>query len=122
MTVPTSPAAVGLSVGTSTLVAVTSDRTVTSRPVITRAGLPIDDFVTRVGDPVGIVAADGSLHSAAALLADALHDLARTATRGRPLPHAATVAPNGRQPALERLLQNGTKRPASPRCPRPHDF
>jgi molecular chaperone DnaK (HSP70) len=92
MTVPTSPAAVGLSVGTSTLVAVTSDRTVTSRPVITRAGLPIDDFVTRVGDPVGIVAADGSLHSAAALLADALHDLARTATRGRPLPHAATVA------------------------------
>ena len=91
MTVPTSPS-VGLSVGTSILVAVTADRTVTSRPVITRAGLPIDDFVTRVGDPVGIVAADGSLHSAAALLADALHDLARNATAGRPLPDSATVA------------------------------
>lgn len=91
MTAPTSPA-VGLSVGTSTLAAVTPDRTVAGSPVINRAGYPIDDFVTRVGDPVGIVAADGSLHSAAALLADALHEIARTATSGRPLPAAVTVA------------------------------
>jgi len=78
MTVPTSPA-LGLSVGTSTLAAVTPDRTVAGPPVINRAGYPIDDFVPRVGDPVGIVAADGSLHSAAALLADALREIARTA-------------------------------------------
>ena len=90
-TTPTSTV-VGLSVGTATLAAVTADRTVTSRPVVVRAGHPIDDFVTRVGDPVGIVAADGSLHSAAALLADALHELARSAAAGRPVPAAATVA------------------------------
>ncbi len=91
MTVPTSPP-VGLSVGTSTLAAVTPDRAVGGAPVVNRAGYPIDDFVARVGDPVGVVAADGSLHSAAALLADALHEIARTAASGRPLPAAATVA------------------------------
>lgn len=88
---PTMPL-VGLSVGTSTLVAVTPRSALTCRPVVSRAGYPIDDFVARVGDPIGIVAADGSLHSAAALLADALHELARSATAGRLVPAAATVA------------------------------
>ncbi len=95
MTAITSPPAsppVGLSVGTSALVAVTPDRALTIRPVIHRSGYPIDDFVARVGDPVGIVAADGSRHSAAQLLADALHELTRTACAGRPVPTGATVA------------------------------
>jgi hypothetical protein len=94
MTVPISPS-VGLSIGTSTLAAVTPDRTVAGSPVVNRAGYPIDDFVTRVGDPVGIVAADGSLHSAAALLADALHEIARTATSGRPVPAAVGAGLGG---------------------------
>ena len=38
------------------------------------------------------MAPDGSLHTGAALLAEALHELARKATSGRPLPAAATVA------------------------------
>lgn len=91
MTAPPTPA-IGLSVGTSTLVAMSSDRAVTGPPVISRAGVPIDDFVDRVGDPVGIVAADGSRHSAAALLADALYERARAASAGRPLPSAMAVA------------------------------
>ena len=73
----------GLSVGTTTLAAVGPDRSVTRPPVITRGGAPITDFVDRVGDPVGIVAADGTLHPAATLLAEACADLARDAA-GRP--------------------------------------
>jgi len=89
--VHTSPV-VGLSVGATTLAAVTETRSITGEPVITRAGSPIRDFVGRVGDPVGIVAADGSRYSGAALLADALYELARTASSGRPPAHAAAVA------------------------------
>ncbi|WP_313673616.1 Hsp70 family protein [Mycolicibacterium sp.] len=87
--------AVGLSVGATTLTAVIADRAVTGRPVVIRAGRPIDDFVDRVGDPIGIVAADGSVHSGAALLAEALHELARTAAAGRPVPPAVAVAHPG---------------------------
>ena len=83
---------VGLSVGATTLAAVTETRSITGRPVISRGGWRIDDFVHRVGDPVGADDADGSLHSGAALLADALYELARTAASGRPVPHAAAVA------------------------------
>lgn len=90
MTDATKPA-IGLSVGATTLAAVTSDRSVTRKPVLTLPGLTISDFVDRVGDPVGIVASDGSVHSAADLLADALRGLAYEATAGRPLPTAAAM-------------------------------
>lgn len=84
--------AVGLSVGSSTVAAVSAGRAVTGRPVINRAGQPIEDFVDRVGDPVGIVAADGSLHPAADLLAEVLLALSRGATAGSPLPASVAVA------------------------------
>jgi molecular chaperone DnaK (HSP70) len=84
--------AVGLSVGSSTVAAVSAARAVTGRPVINRAGQPIEDFVDRVGDPVGIVAADGSLHSGADLLAEVLLALARRSTAGSPLPPTVAVA------------------------------
>lgn len=89
---PSSSPALGLSIGHTTLAAVTADRAVTGRPVISRGGWLIDDFVDRVGDPVGIVAPDGSVHTGAALLAGALHQLARKVTSGQPLPDAVTVA------------------------------
>lgn len=110
MTDPSKPA-LGLSVGVTTLTAVTADRTVTRRPVITlyrhrqpevglpsenpaldEPGLVLTDFVDRVGDPVGIVAPDGSVHPGEALLADALRALAYAATAGRQLPSATTIA------------------------------
>lgn len=90
MTDHTKPA-IGLSVGATTLVAVTPDRSVTRKPVLTLPGLTITDFVDRVGDPVGIVAPDGSAHPAETLLADALRALAYEATASRPLPGAAAV-------------------------------
>ena len=83
---------IGLSVGAATLAAVAETRSITRQPVVVRAGSPIDDFVYRVGDPVGIVAPDGSVHTGAALLAEALYELARRATAGGPVPPAATVA------------------------------
>ena len=100
---------VGLSVGASNLAAVLVGRAAVSRtPVLTRyphrppevgvpsensnlkeRGLILTDFVDRVGDPVGIVAADGSTHRADGVLADALramlHAVGGPAHRSRPL-------------------------------------
>ncbi|WP_179472442.1 Hsp70 family protein [Mycolicibacterium vinylchloridicum] len=91
MTDPTRPA-VGLAVGATTLTAVTPDNSVTRSPVITLPnGVVIADFVDRVGDPVGIVASDGSVHHAETLLAESLRGLAYAATEGRPLPPATAI-------------------------------
>lgn len=105
-----------MSVGATTLAAVTADRAVTRSPMLTlypdrpsqvgfpgdnvsspgngsaESGLVITDFVGRVGDPDPVVAADGSARPGAQLLADALHALAHLATGGDPLPSAVAVA------------------------------
>jgi actin-like ATPase involved in cell morphogenesis len=92
------------------LAAVTADRAVTRRAVLTlyrqrpaevgvpsenpklnEPGLVITDFVDEVGDPAGIVAADGTSHRSETLVADALRALAYTATDGRALPDAVAV-------------------------------
>ncbi|HYX98745.1 MAG TPA: Hsp70 family protein [Mycobacterium sp.] len=102
--------ALGLSIGATNLAAVTADRAVTRKPVLTlysqrspevgvpaenprlnEPGLVISDFVDRAGDPAGVAAADGSTHRSEALVADALRALAYTATDGRPLPDAVAV-------------------------------
>lgn len=102
--------ALGLSVGATNLAAVTADNALTRRPVLTlyrerppevgvpsenprldERGLVITDFVDRVGDPLGIVAADGSVHRSEALLADGLRALAYAATGGRDLPESVAV-------------------------------
>ncbi|MCV7346317.1 Hsp70 family protein [Mycolicibacterium rhodesiae] len=105
MTDPTRPA-VGLSVGATTLAAVTPDNAVTGPAATTLpSGAVITDFVDRVGDPVGIVAPDGSMHHAETLLADALRSLAYAATSGRPLPPTAAIAypAHWRPPAVDGL-------------------
>src|SRR4051794_24782298 len=102
--------ALGLSIGATNLAAVTPDHAITRKPVLTlfrqrppevgvpsenprldEPGLVIGGFVDRVGDPVGIVAADGSVHRSEALVADGLRALAYTATGGRPLPESVAV-------------------------------
>jgi molecular chaperone DnaK (HSP70) len=102
--------ALGLSIGATNLAAVTADHAITRKPVLTlyrhrppevgvpsenprldEPGLVISKFVDRVGDPVGIVAADGSMHRSEALVADGLRALAYTATGGRPLPESVAV-------------------------------
>jgi hypothetical protein len=102
--------ALGLSIGSTNLAAVTADLAIIRKPVLTlyrqrppevgvpsenprldEPGLVITDFVDRVGDPVGIVAADGSVHRSDALVADGLRALAYAATGGRPLPESIAV-------------------------------
>lgn len=94
----------GLSVGAATLRGVVVDRTAVARtavltlyphrppevgvpsenPNLAERGLVINDFVDRVGDPVGIVAPDGSSHRADVLLGDALRAMLYAVTRGKP--------------------------------------
>jgi actin-like ATPase involved in cell morphogenesis len=102
--------ALGLSVGATNLAAVTAERAVTRKPVLTlyrqrppevgvpsenpmlnEPGLVITDFVDRVGDPDGIVAADGTSHRSETLIADALRALSYAATDGRALPDSVAV-------------------------------
>lgn len=102
--------ALGLSIGATNLAAVTAERAVTRKPVLTlyrqrppevgvpsenpkldEPGLIINDFVSHVGDPTGIAAADGTTHRSETLIADALRALAYAATDGRPLPDAVAV-------------------------------
>ncbi|WP_204807005.1 Hsp70 family protein [Mycobacterium riyadhense] len=102
--------ALGLSIGATNLAAVTADHALTRKPVLTlyrqrpsevgvppenprlyEPGLVITDFVDRVGDPVEIVAADGSMHRSEALVADGLRALGYAATGGRPLPDSVAV-------------------------------
>ncbi|MCV7168332.1 Hsp70 family protein [Mycobacterium manitobense] len=93
----------GLSVGATRLTAVVVGRTALTRspvltqyphrpaevgvpsenPELTERGLILTDFVDRVGDPVGIVAADGTSHRGEVVLADALRALLRALTRGQ---------------------------------------
>ncbi|WP_044515299.1 Hsp70 family protein, partial [Mycolicibacterium septicum] len=89
----------GLSIGMTNLVAAREGR----QPVIRRSiftlhndrapdvgeytgsGLPLAGFVERVGDPVPLVAADGSQHRGELVLAEALDVMARAAGGGSPV-------------------------------------
>lgn len=122
--------ALGLSVGATNLAAVTADRSVTRKPVLTlyrqrppevgvpsenaklnEPGLVITDFVDRVGDPAGIPAADNTIHRSETLVADALRALAHTATDGRPMPEAVAVThPAHWKPAAVTALRTALSR------------
>ena len=60
-------------------------------PRLDEPGLVITDFVDRVGDPVGIVAADGSVHRSEELVAEALRALAYAATGAHALPDDVAI-------------------------------
>ncbi len=102
--------AIGMSVGATALAAVTAERAITRRPVLTlypdrppqigvptenpdigEPGLVITGFVDQVGVSAPVLASDGSAHRGEQLLADGLHALAYSATEGRPLPPAVAV-------------------------------
>jgi hypothetical protein len=94
---------VGLSVGATNVAVVAGDAAATrpsvltlhrhrppevgvppENPRITDRGLVVTGFVDRAGDPVGVMAADGSFHRGEVLIADALRALIRTMPAGRP--------------------------------------
>src|ERR1700741_1201102 len=114
---------VGLSVGATNLVAVVMGRAAVTRspvvtlyrhrppevgvpsenPNLTERGLIITDFVDRVGDPVGIVAADGSSHLADKVLADALRAMLFTVGSPPSGPAAITYPAHWRPAAVDAL-------------------
>jgi hypothetical protein len=116
--------AVGLSVGATNLAAVTADRAVIRKSVVTlyrqrppevgvppahseptEPGLTITGFVDRVGDPGGVSAADGSTHRGETVLAEGLRVLAAAATdeSTRPEVVAVTYPAHWRPPAVDAL-------------------
>src|SRR5258708_20348492 len=117
---------VGLSVGATILPAVVVGRTaVTRSPVVTlyphrppevgvpsenpnlnERGLIMSDFVDRVGDPVGIVAADGSTHLADKVVVDALRAMLYTVGSPPTGPVAVTYPAHWRPAAVD-ALRNG---------------
>ncbi|WP_066897756.1 Hsp70 family protein [Mycolicibacterium houstonense] len=116
---------IGLSIGSTNLTAVVVGRAaVTRSPVLTlfphrapevgvpsenpnlnERGLILTDFVDRVGDPVGMLAPDGSTHRGEEVVADALGALLHTLTGGRPPidPIAVTYPAHWRPNQVEAL-------------------
>jgi Hsp70 protein len=101
----------GLSIGITNLGAARGDRTPLTRrsvltlfdhrppeigvpsenPNLTEPGLVLRGFVERVGDPVPLVASDGSAHRGEVLMVEALEAMARTVADGPP-PTEVTIA------------------------------
>ena len=114
----------GISIGTANLVATSSSGSPTVRrsvltlfghrppevgtpaenPRLNERGLVLTGFVERVGDPVPLVAADGSSFRGERLMADALEALSREADTGGPPEFlSATVPAYWRRSAVESL-------------------
>jgi hypothetical protein len=131
---------IGLSIGSANLTAVHVGRAAVSRtavltrfphrpsevgvpsenPNLTERGLILTDFVDRVGDPVAIVAPDGSSHRAEVVTADALAALFRTLAGGRPSGEPVGVAyPTHWRPAAVEALRGALAAVADFRSPAP---
>src|SRR6202171_4776809 len=83
----------GLSVGATNLAATRDGQTAAVRPAeLTMQGQRLTGFVDRVGDPVPLIAPDGSKHRSEELLADALGAMAHAATAGAPVSPVSAVA------------------------------
>src|SRR5947209_5051606 len=77
--------AIGLSIGAARFAGVQLGRAAVTRPAMS-------GVVDRVGDPVGIVAANGAVHRGERLVADALRGLLYEVTGGRAPAEAAAIA------------------------------
>jgi hypothetical protein len=122
---------VGLSVGATNVAAVAGGAAATRQSVLTlyrhrkpevgvpsenprlaERGLVITGFVDRAGDPVGVLAADGSFHRGEVLVADALCALTRTVCgRGHVAPPGVTFPAHWRPAAVQGLRRELEKRP-----------
>jgi hypothetical protein len=84
----------GLSVGATNLAGTRDGQTAVIRPAeLTLQGQHLTGFVDRVGDPVPLLAPDGSKHRSEELLADALDAMAHTAAAGAPVSEVTVTVP-----------------------------
>lgn len=118
-------AGIGLAVGSARLTAVHVGRTAVRRsavltrfahrppevgvpsenPGLTERGLILTDFVDRVGDPVPMLAKDGSSHRPEAVLADALRAMIATLPGRTPADRIAVAYPAHWRPAAVEALR-----------------
>ena len=81
-------------------------------------GLVLTGFVDRVGDPVPMVAQDGSQHRPELLLVEALDGLARSTANGGPVSEVAVTVPaHWRPPVVETLRAALRTKPGLSRSP-----
>src|SRR5829696_2767876 len=99
---------VGLSVGATNLAGTRDGQAAVIRPAeVTVHGQRLTGFVDRVGDPVPLVAPDGSKHRPEELLADALTTMAHAVTAGAPVSDiAVTVPAHWRASVVDTLRRN----------------
>ncbi|HVQ50790.1 MAG TPA: Hsp70 family protein [Mycobacterium sp.] len=98
----------GLSVGATNLAATRDGQTAAIRPAeLTVQGQRLTGFVDRVGDPVPLIAPDGSKHRSEELLADALGAIAHAVTAGAPVADVAVSVPaHWRASVIDTLRRN----------------
>jgi len=98
----------GLSVGATNLAGTRDGQTAVIRPAeVTLHGQRLAGFVDRVGDPVPLIAPDGSKHRSEELLADALGALAHAVTAGAPVSEVAVTVPaHWRASVVDTLRRN----------------
>jgi hypothetical protein len=98
----------GLSVGATNLAGTRDGQAAVIRPAeLTLHGQRLTGFVDRVGDPVPLVAPDGSKFRSEQLLADALGAMAHAVTNGAPVADVAVTVPaHWRASAVDTLRRN----------------
>jgi molecular chaperone DnaK (HSP70) len=98
----------GLSVGATNLAGTRDGQTTVIRPAeLTLQGQRLTGFVDRVGDPVPLVAPDGSKHRSEDLLADALGAIAHRVAAGAPVSEVAVTVPaHWRASVVDTLRRN----------------
>jgi hypothetical protein len=81
-------------------------------PKLAAPGLVVTGFVERAGDPVGVMAADGSFHRGEVLIADALRALTRAVPCGwPPVPLGVTYPAHWHASAASALRRELARRP-----------
>ena len=95
----------GLSVGATNLAATRDGQPAVIRPAeVTLRGMRLAGFVDRIGDPVPLIAPDGSTYHSEHLLAEALGAITHSVTEGAPVSDVTVTVPaHWRSPVVDTL-------------------
>ena len=110
----------GLAIGATNFAGTGDGQRPVLRPaaVTLESGVMLTGFVDRVGDPIPMVAQDGSQHRPETLLAEALDGLARSAANGAPVSEVAVTVPaHWRPPVVDALRAALRSKPGLSRSP-----
>jgi len=100
----------GLSVGATNLAGTRDGQTAVIHPAeLTLHGQRLTGFVERVGDPVPLIAPDGSRHRPEDLLAEALGAIAQAVTDGMPVSDVTLSVPAHWRPSVVDILRRNLR-------------